>query len=211
MNKGEKKIDYFTIRDLKINKIFWALACSLLVIMGMVVFLQLCAYISFRLSEPGMDLQSLFPGFNRFVGMLLVLLCLLFIAFITVFLYNYTVNKAAALSNIEKAKVDSPLTQAAKDHEQQIIDLLISIAKPSAGKQHLNRAPTGQFLRALTELGYLDVNVTGANLLAWVEQVTGYKDKDDDSAHFFAAYNKPTKNDSKVIGYMQQIKQIVEQ
>lgn len=194
MSKPQKKVDYFKIQDLRLNKIFWAIACASLTTMGASLVL------------------SFFLPINHIVNVILfVLLILLFIAFVTVYLYNYTVNKAASLNQQETLKIESPLTESAKSHEQQIIDLLKSIAKPSAGKQQLNRAPTAQFLRALTELGFLDANVSGPNLLAWVENVTGYKDKDDDSGHFFAAYNKPTKEDSKVRKYMDQIQQIVVQ
>lgn len=140
----------------------------------------------------------------------LVAFYLLLSAAIAIGIYKIIMWKFAATS-AQQNTCESLLQGAAKEHEKEIIDLLTSIAKPSVGKQHINRAPTGQFLRAMTELGYLDANITGANLLAWVEQVTGYKDKDEDAAHFFAAYNKPTKNDSKVVGYMQQIQQIIGQ
>lgn len=134
---------------------------------------------------------------------------LVVVALVAIWIYQFLMRKMGAKSAAQQAQIESLLQGAAKDHEQQIIDLLKSVAKPSSGKEHLNRAPTAQFLRALTELGYLDANVTGPNLLAWVENVTGYKDKDEDSGHFFAAYNKPTKEDSKVRKYMDQIEQIV--
>ena len=134
---------------------------------------------------------------------------LVVVALVAIWIYQFLMRKMGAKSAAQQAQIESLLQGAAKDHEQQIIDLLKSVAKPSAGKPHLNRAPSAQFLRALTELGYLDANITGPNLLAWVENVTGYKDKDDDSGHFFAAYNKPTKEDSKVRKYMDQIQQIL--
>lgn len=136
---------------------------------------------------------------------------LVIVAMVAVALYHFMVRKLSIKSAAPQAQIESLLQGAAKDHEQQIIDALKSIARPTSGKQYLNRAPTAQFLRALTELGYLDANVSGPNLLAWVENVTGYKDKDNDSGHFFAAYNKPTKEDSKVIKYMNQIEQIIAQ
>lgn len=139
-----------------------------------------------------------------------VVFYILLSAVIAIFIYTFLMRKIAA-TPVPQGKCDSLLQGAAKEHEKEIIALLQSVAKPSAGKQHINRAPTGHFLRALTELGYIDANVKGANLLAWVEHVTGYKDKDDDAAHFFAAYKKTTKNDYYVVGYMQQIKQIIEQ
>lgn len=134
---------------------------------------------------------------------------LVVVALVAIWIYQFLMRKMGAKSAAQQAQIESLLQGAAKDHEQQIIDLLKSIAKPSAGKPHFNRAPTAQFLRALTELGYLDANISGPNLLAWVENITGYKDKDEDSGHFFAAYNKPTKEDSKVRKYMDQIEQIV--
>lgn len=134
---------------------------------------------------------------------------LVVVALVAIWIYQFLMRKMGAKSAAQQAQIGSLLQGAAKDHEQQIIDLLKSIAKPSAGKPHLSRAPSAQFLRALTELGYMDANISGPNLLAWVENVTGYKDKDEDSGHFFAAYNKPTKEDSKVRKYMDQIEQIV--
>ena len=140
---------------------------------------------------------------------LLVCSYLVIVAIVAVFIYHLLMRREDARLLALHTPIESLLQGAAKDHETPIIDLLKSIARPSAGKQYLNRAPTAQFLRALTELGYMDANISGPNLLAWIENVTGYKDKDNDSGHFFAAYNKPTKEDSKVRNYMNQIEQIV--
>ena len=188
----------------KLSKIWIALFATLLAILfglGIVLIVDW-----WDVKEQGAAYETSLV--TNIVGItLLVCSQLVIVAMVAVSLYHLLTKKSAAA----QAQIESLLQGAAKDHEQQIIDLIKSVAKPSSGKEHLNRAPTAQFLRALTELGYLDANVTGPNLLAWVENVTGYKDKDEDSGHFFAAYNKPTKEDSKVRKYMDQIEQIVNQ
>ena len=140
---------------------------------------------------------------------LIVCSYLVIIALVAVWIYQFLMRKIVSKSTAVQMQIESLLQGAAKEYEQQIIDLLTSIARPSSGKQYLNRAPTAQFLRALTELGYMDTNVSGSNLKAWVENVTGYTDKDKDSGHFYSAYNNSTKEDSKVRKYMDQIEQIV--
>lgn len=211
MEKSKKKPNLFRSHSPRMNKIITALFSAVIMIGGAASIICILQLISYAVSEPGMDIASLFVGFDIFMELLFSIFLLCAIAFGTAYLYNYLINKDKYKEVKEAIVVKSPLVGNAVEHQEQIIELLKSIARPTGDKQCLNRAPTGQFLRALTELDYVDTNITGANLLAWVEQVTGYKDKDDDAAHFFAAYKKPTKNDSNVIGYMQQIKQIIEQ
>ena len=198
MNKSEKE-------NTKLSKAWIALFASLLaIIFGIGV---VCLIDWWDVKDMGDDYETS-PVTNIVGTILLVCSQLVIVAMAGILIYKLLMRKLHAQSTAQ-VQIKSPLQGAAKDHEQQIIDLLKSIAMPSVGKQHLNRAPTAQFLRALTELGYLDANVTGPNLLAWVEDVTYYQDKDEDSGHFFAAYNKPTKEDSKVRKYMDQIQQIV--
>lgn len=211
MTKPKKKPNFLKINDPKLNKIFRWIYAVAFAIAAVVLAIIIAELISLGVAKPGQDISSLFPRLEPYIESVVGIFFLVFIAFLTVVIYNYATNKEQYDAQQATAKTDSPLLGAAKEHEQQIIDALKSLARPSSGKQYLNRAPAAQFLRALTELGYLDAHISGPNLLAWVENVTGYKDKDDDSGHFFAAYNKPTKEDSKVRKYMDQIEQIIAQ
>lgn len=204
----KKRRNLLHIEDPKLNKAFWWVCALLVAILVVALFILALVLISCEIDEPGTDLAS-----NASV---ISFLLKMFVAAIVVFTVFLAINIYVIATNMEKAEVEekfveaeSPLLGAAKEHQEQIIDLLRSIAKPTSGKQYLNRAPTCQFLRAMTELGYLDANVTGPNLMAWVEMATKYKDKDKDSGHFFSAYNKASKEDTKVLGYMKQIEEIV--
>ena len=156
-----------------------------------------------------MDLSSLFVGYDLFMEFLMTIFMLVFLAFASVVVYNYTTNREKADTEKKEIEAQSPLLGAAKEHEEEIIECLKSISKPTKGKSYLRRAGTVQFLRALTELGYMDVNTSGTNMMAWVEMATGYKDKDKDSGHFFSAYNNTSVQDTKVLGFMEQIRKIV--
>ena len=156
-----------------------------------------------------MDIASLFRGYDLFMEFLMTIFILVFLAFASVVVYNYATNRDKADTQKREIEAQSPLLGAAKEHEDAIIESLKTIAKPTKGKTYLRRAGTVQFLRALAELGYMDANTSGSNMMAWVEMATGYKDKDKDSGHFFSAYNNTSIQDSKVLGFMEQIRQIV--
>ena len=204
MHKNQKSGN----KPTKLVKILTALNAALFAFALGIIFVSLIDYID--LMKSGSDYKTSLV--TTILGITLIVCSyLVIVAMVAIWIYHFLMRKMVAKSEAPQAQNESFLQGLAIDHETQIIDLLKSIAKPSVGKQHLNRAPTAQFLRALTELGYLDANVSGPNLLAWVEDVTGYKDKDDDSGHFFAAYNKPTKEDTKVSKYMDQIQQIIAQ
>lgn len=192
----------------RLVKILTALNASLFAFALGIILVSLIDYID--LIESGTDYKTSLV--TTILGTtLLVCSYLVVVAMVAIWIYHFLMRKMGSDAMASQEQNESLLQGTARNHEVQIIDLLKSIAKPSAGKQHLNRAPTAQFLRALTELGYLEANVSGPSLMAWVEYVTGYKDKDDDSGHFYAAYNKATKEDSKVRKYMDQIEQIVAQ
>ena len=205
----KKKKNYLRIEDPKLNKVFWWVASAILAIACVTLTIIIVELISLSLSGYGQDVASLFPGLEPLVERFFVVFLILFIAFLTIVIYVYATNRENDKINKKKIEVDSPLLGAAKEHQEQIIDLLMSVAKPTSGKQYLNRAPTVQFLRALTELGYMDANTSGPNMMAWVEMATGYKDKDKDSGHFFSAYNNTSNQDTKVLGFMEQIEKIV--
>lgn len=209
MPRPRKKTNFFRIHSPKLNKLFWWLFSIVVIIDATFILSLLADFLCACAWGSDHDLYAMFDGYERFMDLMLLGLILSVMACSIVVLYNYMTNYDKHHEAQITAQANSPLADAAKPYEQQIIDMLKSVAKPSSPKQHLNRAPTAQFLRALTELGYLDANVSGSNLKAWVENVTGYTDKDKDSGHFYSAYNNSTKEDSKVRKYMDQIEQIV--
>ena len=208
--KKDKK-NYLKISSPKVNKLFLGLSSTMLAIALVTLVLCIVGLISMYSSEEGMDIPSLFKGYMPFLEGSLGISLVLFMASLSVVIYNYYLNRDLDKKLEREIKEESPLHNVSEEQTKQIIDMLKSVAKPSSPKQHLNRAPTAQFLRALTELGYMDTNVSGSNLKAWVENVTGYTDKDKDSGHFYSAYNNSTKEDSKVRKYIEQIEQILAQ
>ena len=205
----KKKPNYFRITSPKVNKLFLVLFSILAPMAAFIIIMAIASLISMWISEPGMDLSSLFVGYDLFMEFLMTIFMLVFLAFASVVVYNYTTNREKADTEKKEIEAQSPLLGAAKEHEEEIIECLKSISKPTKGKSYLRRAGTVQFLRALTELGYMDVNTSGTNMMAWVEMATGYKDKDKDSGHFFSAYNYTSVQDTKVLGFMEQIRKIV--
>lgn len=207
MNKN--KPNYFRITSPKVNKLFWVLISILAPMAVFILVMCIVSLISLEISEPGRDIASLFVGYDLFIEFLMTIFTLVFLAFASVVVYNYATNREKADTEKREIEAQSPLLGAAKEHETEIIERLKSIAKPTKGKSYLRRAGTVQFLRALTELGYMDANTSGSNMMAWVEMATGYKDKDKDSGHFFSAYNNTYGKDPKVLVYIEQIKKIV--
>ena len=122
-------------------------------------------------------------------------------------IYNYATNKEQYKEDVEQAKAESPLQGDAIEHEEEIIDLLTTIARPLPGRAKLNRARTAQFLRALMELGYIDKNTAGKTLMVWVETVTEYKD--GNASHFQQAIKDATPQDSNVADFQKQILEIL--
>ena len=209
MAQDKKKPNYFRITSPKVNKLFWIFFSILAPLAALLLIMCIVSLISLHVSEPGMDIASLFVGYDLFLELMMTIFVLVFLAFASVVVYNYATNREKADTEKREIEAQSPLLGAAKEHEAEIIERLKSIAKPTKGKSYLRRAGTVQFLRALTELGYMDANTSGPNMMAWVEMATGYKDKDKDSGHFFSAYNNTSRQDTKVVGFMEQIEQIV--
>ena len=190
----------------KVKKIIIALLAADFASLLIVLLIGFIDWTDFKFAEPGEYETTLF---TEIVGTFFLACTYIFLAaMIAVSLYAIFVWKMSKEGNIVKANVSSILENVSEREEKQIIEILKTIAKPVPGKVYLNRAPSAQFLRALTNLGYIDKNISGTALMAWTESVTGYKDKDDDSGHFFAAYNAVTNVDPKMLRYMEQIKQI---
>ena len=207
MRSQKKKPNYFRINNPIVNKLFlWLLSTGAIVDATMLLSL-LANEISELVWGEGAGISHLFGGFYRYMDFLLVLLLVLFMAISIIVLYTYLSYMQEHRGKEETAKAESPLQGAAVEHEEQIIDLLMIIAKPLPGRAKLNRARTAQFLRALIELGYIDKNTAGRTLMAWVETVTEYKD--GNASHFQQAIKDATPQDSNVLEFQNQIQQIV--
>lgn len=190
----------------KIKKIVIALFAADFASLLVVLLIGFIDWTDFKFAEPGEYETSLF---TEIVGTFFLACTYVFLAaIIAVALYDIFVKKMSKEANKVKENAPTILENVSESMEQQIIEMLKAIAKPIPGKACLNRAPSAQFLRALASLGYIDKNVSGSALMSWTESVTGYKDKDEDSGHFFAAYNAVSDVDPKMLRYMEQIKQI---
>lgn len=203
----KKKTNYFRITSPIVNKLFWVFFSILMALGAMLFALCVVDLISIFYSEPANQIDVLFKGFNGFLESLLGLFLLFFIGFASVVIYNYSINRENAEESKKQEAAESPLTEEARKHEQEIIALLKTIAQPLPGKQKLNRARTAQFLRAMMELGYINHNTAGKLLMSWVESVTGYED--GNAGHFQQALNVATPQDSNVVDYCEQITKIV--
>ena len=203
----KKKPNYFRITSPRRNKWFWALVSALAMTGGMGLIICIAQLISYAVSEPGMDIGSIFMGFDLFMELLFSAFLLIFIVFGTVVMYNYIMNREKAIETKEIAQTESPLLGVAKDHEQAIIEMLKSIAKPEQGTNKLNRANTIHFLRTLKELGLFDTALDGQHQKAWVEQVTGYEEKSISA--FNQALDKQKENPKLVAEYRKQLEQII--
>ena len=207
MRSQKKKPNYFRINNPIVNKLFlWLLSAGAIVDATMLLSL-LANEISELAWGEGAGISHLFGGFYRFMEILSVLLLVLFMAISIIVLYTYLSNKQEQRHKEDLSKAESPLQGAATEHEEQIIDLLMTIAKPLPGRAKLNRARTAQFLRALMELGYVDKNTAGKTLMVWIETVTEYKD--GNASHFQQAIKDATPQDSNVSEFQKQIRQIV--
>ena len=207
MTNPKKKPNFLKINDPKLNKIFWWICAAIFAIAAVVLALVVTVLVSMSVSKPGLDVASLFPRLEPFIESVVGVCLLLFIAFLTVVIYNYVINRERANEEQRNAEIASPLQNLSKGQEQQIIAALKTIAQPLPSKTKLNRAPTAQFLRALTELGYIDSNLDGKIIMPWVETVTGYKD--GEPGHFNDQYKKATAFDKNVKQYMEQITQLL--
>ena len=161
-----------------------------------------------HLSEPGMDIASLFPGYDIFRDWVAVLSVVLMLVVISLCIYNWLYKiKFKHSKASEPAEQTNPLLGVAKEHEQQIIEMLKSVAKPEPGSNKLNRANTIHFLRTLKELELFDMHIDGQHQKAWIEQVTGYEEKS--LSAFNQALDKQKENPKLAAEYRKQIEQII--
>lgn len=209
MKKSEKKKpNFFIISSPKVNKLYRVLSSILVGIAIVTLILCVVGLISLYTADDGMDISSLFKGYIPFIEGILGVVLILFMAYLSVVIYNYSANVDRYEQEQKIAESESPLLGAAKDHETQIIEMLTVIAKPLPNKGKLNRARTAQFLRALMELQLIDTNYPPKNLMVWVETVTNYKD--GNVSAFNQALKDANPQDTNVLGFQKQIQQVLD-
>lgn len=208
MTKTKKKPNYFRIHSEKLNKLFWWLFSALLGLNAIMFLICMFGLFCQKISLPGMDLASDL-GLEYVVKGYFVIDLVLFTAFAVVVIYNYATNKEKYEEERESAKAESPLTESAKSHEQQIVDLMSSIIKPVPGKKTINQAKTAKFIKALSDLELIDSNLDTKHLMAWIECVTGYPSCE--TRVFNQALKAVKVNDPDLLNYKSQLEQILAQ
>ncbi len=206
-SKRKKRRNYLRIDDPKVNKLFRWVSSVAFALAIVVLSIIIAEIISFNVAKQGEDIATLFPGLESFVTSLTAVFIINFIVFLTIVIYVYSTNKENDRIAQKKAEVESPLTEAAKGHEQQIIDLMISIIKPVPGKKNISTAKAAKFIKALKDLNLMDVNMEGQHLIPWIETVTGF------SAGKTSPFNQALKavkvDDDDVPDYKAQLEQIL--
>lgn len=202
-----KRKNYLRITDPKINKIFWWVCAALFAIAAIVFTIIIAELVSLHCADDGFELSFLFPGLNSFVTTLFGVFIILFIVFMTIVIYNYITNKENDRAAKPKIEVESPLLGAAKEHQEQIIEMLKSVAMPAPNKQSINLAPTAKFLKVLEEFKLIDLHRDSKHLMAWIENTTGYPT--GKTGVFNQALNAVKKGDQDVKKYREIIQQII--
>lgn len=202
-----KRKNYLRITDPKINKLFWWVCAALFAIAAIVFTIIIAELVSLHCADDGFELSFLFPGLNSFVTTLFGVFIILFIVFMTVVIYNYITNKENDRAAKPKIEVESPLLGAAKEHQEQIIEMLKSVAMPAPNKQSINLAPTAKFLKVLEEFKLIDLHRDSKHLMAWIENTTGYPT--GKTGVFNQALNAVKKGDQDVKKYREIIQQII--
>lgn len=101
------------------------------------------------------------------------------IVFLLLWLYRFL---------LKQKQLPSLLVDVSPEQEQQILQMLKQVAKPSDGSNKMNRAEVANFLATLKSLGHLADGGDYNHLRLWVESVTGLKDAD--KVHFNEAYKR---------------------
>ena len=141
-------------------------------------------------------------GTTFIVGLYMVLVA---IAAITI--YSILLKKLTPKGADSKDESISLLQGAAKEHEKEIIELMATVIKPLPEKETINQAKSAKFLAALSQLGLLDANLDGKHVMAWIEEVTGYKT--GETRVFNQALKAVKVNDPDVPKYKAQLEQII--
>ena len=203
-----KRKNYLRITDPKIHKLFWWVCAALFAIAAIVFTIIIAELVSLHCADDGFELSFLFPGLNSFVTTLFGVFIILFIVFMTIVIYNYITNKENDRAAKPKIEFESPLLGAAKEHQEQIIEMLKSVAMPAPNKQSINLAPTAKFLKVLEEFKLIDLHRDSKHLMAWIENTTGYPT--GKTGVFNQALNAVKKGDQDVKKYREIIQQIIE-
>ncbi len=207
MSKPKKKRkNLLHIDDPKLNKAFWWVASLGVAVCLITILILIATEIGYEISEPGLDPESLLHV-NSFAKKLLVTAILLLIALIAINIYVFCTNWEKLREEKRLAEAESPLTEAAKSHEQQIIDLMISIIKPVPGKKNISHAKTAKFIKALKDLNLMDVNLEGEHLIPWIETVTDFSA--GKTSPFNQALDAVKVDDKDVPKYKEQLEQIL--
>lgn len=204
--EGENKKNFFYLHDKNLFKIFWWVASAFLAI-AFVAFIVMYGGMIYDHFADGDDIESICPAFESIVGVLLIALFIVFIAFLTVFIFNYVSNAAQYAEENETGKVMCPLKEDGLRHEADIYAMIKTIAKPEPGTNNLNRANTVHFLRTLKSMGLIDQNENSKILMLWVQQVTGYDEKSFSA--FSQAMTKQKDNPALVAEYRKQLEHIL--
>ena len=199
--------NYLKITDPKISKLFWWVCAALFAIAAIVFTIIIAELVSLHCADDGFELSSLFPGLNPFVNTLFGVFIILFIVFMTIVIYNYIINKEIDSAAKLKIEVESPLLGAAKEHQEQIIELLKSVAMPAPNKSTISHAKTAKFIHALIAQQLIDSNRDSKLLMAWIEQATNYPV--GQTRAFNQALKNVKINDPDVQKYHEQIAQIL--
>lgn len=200
--------NYLKISDPKINKLFTWVYAALFAIAALVFAIIIAELVSFYFAEDGFELSSVIPCVIPFVNTLFGVFIILFIVFLTIVIYNYIINKENEKEEQIIYEFKSPLIGAAKDHEQEIVEMLKSIALPAPNKKTINHAKTAKFIHALIALDLINKNMVGGRrFMAWISLETKY------SVGEPRVFNQALKlvkiNDPEVKRYQEQLAQII--
>ena len=209
MRRLKQRKNFLKITDPKINKLFWWVCAALFAIAAIVFTIIIAELVSLHCADDAFVLSSLFPGFNPFVNSLFGVFIILFLVFMTIVIYNYITNKENDRAAKPKIEVESPLLGAAKEHQEQIIELLKSVAMPAPNKSTISHAKTAKFIHALIAQQLIDSNRDSKLLMAWIEQTTNYPV--GQTRAFNQALKNVKINDPDVQKYHEQIAQIIDE
>ena len=203
---GDNKKNFFYLHDKNLFKIFWWVTSAFFAIAFVAVIVMYGSMIYDHFAD-GDNIESIFPALESIVRILLIALFFVFIAFLTVFIFNYVSNAARYAEENETEKEMCPLSDIGVRYEAGICAMLKTIAKPEPGTNNLNRANTVHFLRTLKSMGLINQNENSKILMLWVQQITGYDEKSFSA--FSQAMTKQKDNPSLVAEYRKQLELIL--
>ena len=203
-----KRRNHFRIDDPKLKKVFTWVYAALFAIAVLVFAIIIAELVSFHLANDGFELSSVIPSVIPFVNTLFGVFIILFIVFLTIVIYNYIINKENEKEEQIIYEFKSPLIGAAKVHEEEIVEMLKSIALPAPNKKTINYAKTAKFIYALITLDLINKNMVGGRrFMAWISLETKY------SVGEPRVFNQALKlvkiNDPEVKRYQEQLAQII--